>query len=86
MWGPLATKSGIGHSIWINCLNQECLHRAKADLAVLAERHSADLPVAELVKRAVSSECGSHWPRLSITVAVENALRIIPDRRGELEP
>jgi hypothetical protein len=47
---------------------------------------SADLPVAELVKRAVSSECGSDWPRLSITVAVENALRIIPDRRGELEP
>jgi len=41
---------------YINCMNQECLHRAKGgDLAALAEQHGAHLPVAELVKRAVCS-------------------------------
>jgi len=28
---------------------------------------------------------GSRWPRLSLTVAVENAPRGIPDRSGEVE-
>jgi hypothetical protein len=34
---------------------QECLHRVKVHLASLAERYGADLPMAELVKRAVCS-------------------------------
>jgi hypothetical protein len=79
--GTIGEKIRICHGIWINCLNQECLHRAKVDLAALAKRHGADLPVADLVKRAVCSECG--WPRLSITVAVENAPRVIPKRETE---
>jgi len=83
--GTIGDKIRIGHGIWINCLNQECLHRAKVDLAALAEPHGADLPVAELVKRAVCSECGSRWPRLSITVAVEKAPQVIPDRSREVE-
>ena len=73
--GTIGDKVRIGHGIWINCLNQECLHRARVDLALLVERYSAALPVAELVKRAVCSKCGSRWPRLSITVAVENVPR-----------
>jgi hypothetical protein len=81
--GTIGDKIRIGHGIWINCLNQDCLHRAKVDLAALAERHGANLPVAELVKRAVCSECRSRWPRLSITVAVENAPRVIPKRETE---
>jgi hypothetical protein len=81
--GTIGDKIRIGHGIWINCLNQECLHRAKMDLAALAERLGANFPVAELVKRAVCSECGSRWPRLSITVAVENAPRVIPKRETE---
>jgi hypothetical protein len=81
--GTIGDKIRIGHGIWINCLNQECLRRAKVDLAALAERHGADLPVAELVKRAVCSECGSRWPRLSITVAVENAPWVIAKRGTE---
>jgi hypothetical protein len=80
--GTIGDKIRIGHG---NCLDQECLHRAKMDLAALAERHGADLPVAELAKRAVCSECGSRWPRLSITVAVEYAPRVIPDRSREVE-
>jgi hypothetical protein len=83
--GTIGNKIRIGHAIWINCMNQECLHRAKMNLAVLADRYGADLPVAELVARAVCGECGSRWPRLSITVAVENAPRVIPDRSGEVE-
>jgi hypothetical protein len=35
--GTIGDKIRIGHGIWINCLNQECLHRAKVDLAALAE-------------------------------------------------
>jgi hypothetical protein len=35
------------------------------------------------MKRAVCGECGSRWPRLSITVAVENAPRVIPKRETE---
>jgi hypothetical protein len=66
-------------------LNQERLHRAEVDRVALVERYGADLLVAELVKRAVCSECGSRWPRLSITVAVENAPRVIPDRSAEVE-
>ena len=81
--GTIGDKIRIGHGIWINCLNQECLHRAKVDLAALAERYGADLPVAELMKRAVCGECRSRWPRLSITVAVENAPRVIPKRGTE---
>ena len=81
--GTIGDKIRIGHGIWINCLNQECLHRAKADLGALAERYGADLPVAELMKRAVCGECGSRWPRLSITAAVENAPRVIPKRETE---
>jgi hypothetical protein len=76
--GTIGDKIRIGHAIWINCMNQECLHRAKVDLKALAERYGADLPVAEMVGRAVCSECGSRWPRLSITVAVENAQRVVP--------
>jgi hypothetical protein len=53
------------------------------NLATLADRYGADLPVTELVGRAVCSECGSRWPRLSITVAVENAPRVIPKRETE---
>jgi hypothetical protein len=48
----------------------------------LAKRYGEDLPVAELVKRALRTECESRWPRLSITVAVENARRAIPDGRS----
>jgi hypothetical protein len=51
--GTIGEKIRIGHGIWINCMNQECLHRAKVDLAALAERYGADLPVAELVARRV---------------------------------
>ena len=60
--GTIGDKIRIGHGIWINCLNQECLHRAKVDLAALADRYGVDLPVADLVKRAVCSDCGSRWP------------------------
>ena len=31
----------------------------------LAARFGADLPVAELVARAVCSECRARWPRIS---------------------
>jgi hypothetical protein len=78
--GTIGEKMRIGHGIWINCLNQECLHRAEVDLAALAERYGADLPLAGLVKSAV---CGSRWPRLSIIVAVENAPRVILGRRRD---
>jgi hypothetical protein len=81
--GAIGDKIRIGHAIWINCMNQEYLHRAKVDLAALAERYGSDLPVAELVKRAVCSACGSRWPRFSITVAVENAPRVVADRAKE---
>ena len=64
-------------------LDEECLHRAKVDLAVVAERYGADLLVAKLVARAVCTECGSRWPRLSITAAVESARRAIPDGRSD---
>ena len=64
---------------------RNAFHRAEVDLVALVERYGADLPVAELVKRAVCSECGSRWPRLSIAMAVENAPRVVPDRGGEVE-
>ena len=48
-------------------------------------RYWSGVRVAELVKRAVCSECGSRWPHLSITVAVEKAPRVIPDRSREVD-
>jgi hypothetical protein len=50
---------------WINCLNQECLHRAKVDLAALGKRYGTELPLAEPGEER-------RVPRLSI-MAVENA-------------
>ena len=47
--GTIGDKIRIGHGIWINCLNQGCLHRAKVDLAALVERYGPGLPVADLV-------------------------------------
>jgi len=53
---------------------------ATLDLEDMAARFGADLPVAELVARAVCSECGARWPRISITISVDNAPRVIPKR------
>jgi hypothetical protein len=39
--------------------------------------------VADLVERAVCAECGARWPELSISVSVDNAPRVVPDRRTE---
>ena len=57
--GTIGDKIRIGHGIWINCLNQECLHRAKVDLAALVERYGADLPVVRGEMAAdVYLDCG----------------------------
>jgi hypothetical protein len=48
--GTIGDKVRIGHAIWINCMNQECIQRAKVNLTALAEWHGADLPVAKLVE------------------------------------
>jgi hypothetical protein len=86
-WGrrgpPIVDKIRIGHSLTINCGNQECLHRAKLDLEDIAARFGANLPVADLVARAVCAECGARWPRLSMSVSVDNAPRVVPARRTE---
>jgi hypothetical protein len=42
-------------------------------------------PSLQLHVRAVCTECGARWPRLSISVAVENASRVVPDRSGRVE-
>jgi len=63
--GTIADKIRIGHSVTVNCGNRECLHRATLDLEDMAARFGADLPVAELVARAVCSECRARWPRIS---------------------
>jgi hypothetical protein len=82
MLGPSATRSasatGYGSTVSI-----KSAITAASGLAALAEQNGADLTVAELVKRAVCSECGSRWPRLSITVAVEKAPRLILERTTE---
>ena len=78
--GTIADKIRIDHSVTVNCGNRECLHRATLDLEDMAARFGADLPVAELVARAVCSECGARWPRISITISVDNAPRVIPKR------
>jgi hypothetical protein len=81
--GTIADKIRIGHSITVNCGNRECLHRATLDLEDMAARFGADLLVAELVARAVCSECGARWPRISITISVDSAPRVIPKRETE---
>ena len=81
--GTIGDKIRIGHSLTINCGNRECLHRAKLDLEDIAARFGADLRVADLVARAVCAECGARWPQLSISVSVDNAPRVVPDRRTE---
>jgi hypothetical protein len=59
----------------------------RPNLAALAARCGADLPMTDLAKRAVCCEWGNRWPRLSITVAVENAPRVIPGGRcGQQAP
>jgi hypothetical protein len=84
-WGrrgpPIVDKIRIGHSLTINCGNRECLHLAKLDLEDIAARLGADLAVADLVARAVCAECGARWAELSISVSVDNAPRVVPDRR-----
>jgi hypothetical protein len=83
-WGrrgpPIVDKIRIGHSLTINCGNRECLHRAKLDLEDITARFGADLAVADLVARADCAECGARWPELSISVSVDNAPRVVPDR------
>jgi hypothetical protein len=32
----IGDKIRIGRAVWMNCMNQECLHRANADLVALA--------------------------------------------------
>jgi hypothetical protein len=81
--GTMGDKIRIGHGITVNCGNPECLHRAKLDLEDIAARFGANLPVADLVARAVCAECGAQWPRLSISVSVDNAPRVVSDRRTE---
>ena len=46
-------------------------HRATVDLEALQVRLGEDYPVADLVARAVRSECGARWPKISITVHPE---------------
>ena len=58
----------MGHGLWMHCDNRECLHRARVDLEVIAERYGADLSVAEFVNRSVCSECGARWPGISISL------------------
>jgi hypothetical protein len=77
----IVDKIRIGHSLTINCGNRECLHLAKLDLEDIAARLGADLAVADLVARAVCAECGARWAELSISVSVDNAPRVVPDRR-----
>ena len=78
--GTIGDKIRIGHGITVNCGNWECLHRATLDLEDIAARFGAELPVADLVARAVCAECGARWPQLSITISVDNAPRVVPDR------
>jgi hypothetical protein len=75
--GTIGDKIRIGHSITMNCGNRDCLHRATLDPEDMAARFGADLAVADLVARSVCSECGTRWPRLSITISVDNAPRVI---------
>jgi hypothetical protein len=82
MLEPSATRSALA-TRYGSTVSIKSVHRAKVDLAALEERYGADLPVAGLIKRAVCGKCGSRWPRLSITVAVENAPRVIPKREIE---
>ena len=72
--GTIGDKIRIGHSLTINCGNRECLHRAKLDLEDIAARFGANLPVADLVARAVCAECGARWPELSISVSVARSI------------
>ena len=81
--GTIGDKIRIGHSLTINCDNRECLHRAKLDLEDIAARFGAGLLVADLVARVVCAECGARWPRLSISVSVDNAPRVVSDRPTE---
>ena len=46
----------------------------------LKARLGADYPVADLVARAVCSECGARWPKISITVHPE-APKVISERK-----
>ena len=55
-------------------------HRATVDLEALQARLGADYPVADLVARAVCSECGARWPKISITVHPE-APKVISERK-----
>jgi hypothetical protein len=81
--GTIGDKIRIGHGITVNCGNRECLHRAKLDLEDMAARFGGGLIVADLVARAISAECGARWPELSISVSVDNAPRVVSDRRTE---
>jgi hypothetical protein len=62
---------------------RDCYHRARLDLKDLAARLGPELPLADLVARSVSSECGARWPRISISIAVDNAPWVVPDRAKE---
>ena len=55
------------------------------EVEVIAEGPSRDIETfaADLVARAVCAECGARWPELSISVSVDNAPRVIPDRQTE---
>jgi len=77
--GTIADKLRLGHGVTINCGNPDCRHRATMDLAKLP----AEMTVASLVARAICSECGTRWPRLSITISVENAPSVIAERRAK---
>ena len=81
--GTIGDKIRIEHSLTINCGNLECFHRAKLDLEDIAARFGAGLLVADLVARVVCAECGARWPRLSISVSVDNAPRVVSDRPTE---
>jgi hypothetical protein len=48
----------------------------------LQARLGADYPVADLVARAVCSECGARWPKMSITVHPEAPKMISEPKHG----
>jgi hypothetical protein len=79
--GTLGSTIRVGYSMMIHCGNWDCHHRATVDLEALQARLSADYPVADLVARAVCSECGARWPKISITVHPE-APKVISERDG----
>jgi hypothetical protein len=68
--GPPMTLGGAAAArvrliVWCH----DCRHRVEPDPAAMAERHGAELPVIDWVKRLKCSQCGSRSADFVLTGA-----------------